>query len=380
MGRDERLLLEVEHPTGLAPAVARAAILGCGEPYILGDTRVLLKCVNSLGAANALSWTPGVSLLSYGEFVGPGNFRELSQALAGILSGMLEDGDRIWMEIYGDGSMEFQDYLAGELVSAARIELDHDRPSRLFTVFLTEGGAFLSHGYRRGIGGLPLGSEGSSLSLFSGGRCGAEALIAAVRGGFRARPLFLEMGDETPPENTRRALMAAAIMVQKISPGGEVLAGYVPKRAVDALKDGEWIYHRFLAEVAGLLAKKAGDRVVFVGVSPEPGYAGVIDAYADAQRSLGVTFSVYQCNGLSTMPFDEELESLIEEHKWRLARPSRPGFVPADADDLWRASGLPEVAAGVAESIVSMRAEGELARHEVLDGYLRARLRLKDLL
>ncbi|MDP7982008.1 MAG: hypothetical protein ACP5G6_02990 [Conexivisphaera sp.] len=380
MGRDERLLLEVEHPTGLASAVARAAILGCGEPHILGGTRALLRCVNSLGAANALSWTPGVSLLSYGEFVGPGSFRELSRALAGIISGILEDGDRIWMEVYGDGSTEFQDYLAGELVSSTHVELDHNRPSKLFTIFLVEGGAFLSHGYRRGIGGLPLGSEGSALSLFSGGRCGAEALVAAVRGGFRVRPLFLEMGNEAPPENIRRALMAAAIMVQKISPGGEVLAGYVPERAIGVLKGGEWIYHRFLAEVAGLVARKAGDRAIFVGMSPEPGYADVIDAYARAQRSLGVAFSVHQCGGFPMMPFDEELESLIDEHKWRLARPPHLGSVPAGLDETWRASGLPDIADEVAGSIVSMRAEGELARHEVLDGYLRARSHLKDLL
>ena len=188
MPRDERVLVEVEHPGGLASAIERAAALGCREPLILGDRRALLKCGNPLRAANALSWTPGVLLSSYGEMVGPGGFGELSRALAGALSGMLRDGDRFWVEVYGEGSVEFQDYLVGELVSITRARPDGDRPDKLFTVFLVEGGAFLAHGYRWGMGGLPTGAEGNAISTFSGSRGGVEAVAAAARAGIRTRP------------------------------------------------------------------------------------------------------------------------------------------------------------------------------------------------
>ena len=378
MERRETILIEVEHGAGLGAALERASEMHCEDARAIGEKEALATCANALATADRLQWMPGISLVSYGEFVGPGRHRDLASGILRILAGTLKDGDRIWFHVEGQGSVEFYDYLVGEAVSSTRVELDNRRPDKLFTVFLAGGGAFLSRGYRSGLGGVPPGSEGDSIALFSGGRCGVEAFLSSARAGFHTRPLFLEMGGATPPDESRRAMMAAAIVASNVRPrGGEVLAGYVPKRAVEAIMaGGGWAFHRFLAEVAGRIARSSGERAVFVGLSPEPGYANAIEAYANAQTSLGVAFVAPQCCGVPRAPADEELEALLDEHRWRLLEygPSAP------REDIWGSSMLPGTAAEVAELVVSLKAEGEMARHEVLDGYLRARRRLQELL
>ncbi|MGC9116063.1 MAG: hypothetical protein ACP5ID_00385, partial [Conexivisphaera sp.] len=247
----DAVLIEVEHPEGLRAAIdwARGAL--CEERLVLDGRRAVLRCANAVRAVNMLAWAPGVSLASYGEFVGPGTFRELAQDLVRLAARDIAGDDRVWFHVEGDGSLEFQDYLAGELVSSTGAVLDGRRPEKLFTVILAGGGAFLSHGYRRGIGGLPLGSEGSAIVLFSGGRCSAEAFVEALRAGFSPSPLFLEMGGATPPGEVRRALAAAATIVSNSMPqGGTVLVGYVPRGTVAVLREGGGrLLHRFLAEV-----------------------------------------------------------------------------------------------------------------------------------
>lgn len=377
MRSDEAVLIEVERPAALGRALEWARGAGCGGGRALDDRRAILYCDNALGAANRLAWAPGVARAAYGEFVGPGDLRDISRAMARLISRSLTGGERIWIHVEGGGDeAAFEDYLVGEIVSSTSAALDPRRPDRLFEVILAGGGAFLAHGYRRGMGGLPAGSEGTAIALFSGGRCGAQALVESFRAGFQARPLFLELGGATPPEGVRRALMAAAILVSNIVPsGGRVLAGYVPRRAAEALRGGGWLLHRFLAEVAARAARASGDRAVFAGISPEPGYAEVLRAYWEAGSALGVAFVLPQCCDAPRMPADEELESILEGHEgW-----SSGDLGPAREGE-WSSGDLPTIAARVADGLVELRAEGEMARHEVLDGYLRERARLEELL
>ncbi|MFC5366839.1 tRNA sulfurtransferase [Salinirubrum litoreum] len=97
-----------------------------------------------------------------------------------------------------------------ESVTGASVDLDD--PDRTYRVEVREDTAFVSAREFSGPGGLPLGTQGKSVLLLSGGIDSPVAGYELLRRGCEIVPLYLDLGDYGGPDHRARAVETARVL------------------------------------------------------------------------------------------------------------------------------------------------------------------------
>jgi thiamine biosynthesis protein ThiI len=103
-----------------------------------------------------------------------------------------------------------------ETVTGAAVDLDD--PDRTYRVEVRDESAFVSAREFAGPGGLPLGTQGSSVLLLSGGIDSPVAGYELMRRGCTVVPLYLDLGDYGGPDHRARAVETARVL-RRYAPG-----------------------------------------------------------------------------------------------------------------------------------------------------------------
>jgi thiamine biosynthesis protein ThiI len=118
-----------------------------------------------------------------------------------------------------------------ESVTGASVDLDD--PDRTYRVEVREDTAFVSAREFAGPGGLPLGTQGTSVLLLSGGIDSPVAGYELLRRGCEIVPLYVDLGDYGGPDHRARAVETARVLRRYapahldrlwIAPAGDLVA------------------------------------------------------------------------------------------------------------------------------------------------------------
>lgn len=369
--------------------------IGCDVKFTRG--RVILGSCrgNSMEAARKISWYPGVDLVGYGVLVSSGgkDLGAVAKELVAHMNTGMTPGDKVSVyveQLEGSDVMEADLRMAvmAEIVSRHDVIVDDEKPDKLFTLLILRDSVLISFGYIRGVGGLPVGMLGDAVVLYSGNRGSVSTLIAAAASGYRPLPLFVEIGKRTPPTLIRKAIMSATTVLTNLGLGcGEMLVTYLPDgvvRSIEALPRWmrAWGFHRLLACMAAELADRMGAKAVFTGVSVEPGYLSLLDAYIASQAVRGIPFIFPVLTGTMLFPQDEELERVLDMgDEWRYIEPSQEWSSArlVEAERIWRASGLDDRAGSLVErAMYRIKVDkSPVAAYRALDGYASQREKLE---
>jgi len=195
----------------------------------------------------------------------------------GDAAGALYDGGTFAVRARrADRSLPFDSEDVGREAGAAVFDavadavVDLDDPDHEFFVEVREGEAFVFAEKRPGPGGLPLGSQGRTIALVSGGIDSPVAAYELMRRGSPVVPVYLDLGDYGGPDHRARA-MASVDTLAAYAPDRDwrtwvVPAGEAVDRLVEAMDRGRMLsYRRFMYRVGELVAERVGATGVVTG-------------------------------------------------------------------------------------------------------------------
>ena len=180
-----------------------------------------------------------------------------------------------------------------EAVTGATVDLDD--PDRTYRVEVREESAFVSAREFAGPGGLPLGTQGSSVLLLSGGIDSPVAGWELLRRGCTVVPLYLDLGDYGGPDHRARAVETARVLRRYapgrldelwVAPAGDIVADLAASVADTRMLS----LRRAMLAAAEALAVAVGAHSVTTGESlgQKSSQTGANLAVTDAAVSLPV--------------------------------------------------------------------------------------------
>ncbi|AFK19447.1 tRNA 4-thiouridine(8) synthase ThiI [Haloferax mediterranei ATCC 33500] len=152
------------------------------------------------------------------------------------------DADRIGSSEQHDFSSRDIEREAGSaVVDATGAPVDLDNPERTYRVECREDTAYLSARRFDGPGGLPLGTQGKTISLVSGGIDSPVATWELMRRGCEVVPVYIDLGDYGGADHRARAIETVRTIARR-APNANmrvhvVPAGDVVRRLMDTIED-----------------------------------------------------------------------------------------------------------------------------------------------
>jgi thiamine biosynthesis protein ThiI len=184
----------------------------------------------------------------------------------------------------------------GQLIeSATGASVDLDAPARTYRVEVRADTAFVSVREFEGPGGLPLGTQGRSVLLLSGGIDSPVAGYELMRRGCEIVPLYVDLGDYGGPDHRARAVETARVLRRYapdrldrlwVVPAGDLVAGIA-----NSVGDTRMLsLRRAMLAVAESVAGQVGAHSVATGESlgQKSSQTGANLAVTDAAVSLPV--------------------------------------------------------------------------------------------
>jgi adenylyl- and sulfurtransferase ThiI len=224
------------------------------------------------------------------------------------------------------------------------------RPDREVRAFVTKSAAYVRYFAYPGFGGLPVGSNGRAVVLFSGGIGSYWAAVDTMKAGLELDLLYLYDG-LTPPSHMRRAVAVAALL-RESHPTREMRlfaadfdgVGAAIKRSFSG-EERIWGYHRAMAAAAARLGAGSGGGWLSSGLTADGGVR-YIGAYSAEVAGGGSTFVFPEASHVSEELWagvnEPRLKAKLRRVAWRLVPAARAatGAHRRDASRAWSAGGM----------------------------------------
>jgi thiamine biosynthesis protein ThiI len=179
--------------------------------------------------------------------------------------------------------------------SATGAAVDLDDPERTYRVEVRDETAFVSARTFAGPGGLPLGTQGRSVLLLSGGIDSPVAGYELMRRGCEIVPLYVDLGDYGGPDHRARAVETAGVLRRYapgrldrlwVAPAGDLVADLAASVGDTRMLS----LRRAMLAVAETLAESVGAHSVATGeaLGQKSSQTGANLATTDAAVSLPV--------------------------------------------------------------------------------------------
>lgn len=240
---------------------------------VVSNVRVVLEDLSSPvdEFVKVLNFTPGISSFSPVVRIG-GNFSNLVETIVDIIKA--NHARRFKIEVQGDfrSKKDFTALLSKAVADASGCMIDLAEPDLTIGVDIRKTETYVFTRVYKGIGGLPYGSQGCGVVLFSGGVDSAVAALLALKRGLALIPVFIDMTPYWSMKARERALEGLSLLASK-TPWDE-LKIYIVRDAWKLLK----LFnipekYRCLAckinmyRIAGLIAEKENCNFIVTGES-----------------------------------------------------------------------------------------------------------------
>ncbi|MEF8799434.1 MAG: tRNA sulfurtransferase [Halolamina sp.] len=135
-------------------------------------------------------------------------------------------------------SQELERNIGGVVGEATGAPVDLDDPDVTYRLEIRDQEAFVSAQEYDGPGGLPVGTQGKTVLLFSGGLDSPVAAWELLKRGLELRPVYLDLGDYGGPDHLARAEETARVvgryaphidMRLRVVPAGELVDDLVAR-------------------------------------------------------------------------------------------------------------------------------------------------------
>jgi len=117
-------------------------------------------------------------------------------------------------EIHPFTSQEVASEVGAAIGDATGATVDLDAPDRAYRLDIREDEAFVSAVEYDGPGGLPVGTQGTTVALFSGGIDSPVAAWELFKRGLEVVPVYLDLGDYGGPDHLARAVETAGTVAR----------------------------------------------------------------------------------------------------------------------------------------------------------------------
>ncbi|WP_448577959.1 tRNA sulfurtransferase [Thermosphaera sp.] len=241
---------------------------------IIDNVRILIDSLDSslnqyLGVLN---YVPGVS--SYSPVIEIGkDYSILVETIVKILQ--IDRVRRFRIEIQGEtgvGRKELTALISKAVVDKTGAVVDLVEPETIVGVDFRTRGIYVYNKVYEGLGGLPYGSQGCGVVLFSGGVDSALASLQAVKRGVRIIPVFVDMSPYWSSQAVERAMEGLKLVAEKIP--WNRLKAYVVRNVGRTIANAEIpLRYRCLAckatmyKLADLIAEKEECDFIITGES-----------------------------------------------------------------------------------------------------------------
>jgi thiamine biosynthesis protein ThiI len=241
---------------------------------IVDNVRLLIDSLNSPlnQYFSVLQYVPGISSFSPVVEIEK-DYSVLVKTIVAIL--LREKARRFRIELQGQLDINRKDLTA--LLSKAVVDetgaiVDLVEPEVVVGVDVRTRGMFIYNAVHKGMGGLPYGSRGCGVVLFSGGVDSALASILAVKRGVRIIPVFIDMSPYWSSMAVERAMEGLKLVAEKIP--WNTLKAYIVRNAPRMLANAQIpLRYRCLAckatmyKIASLVAEKENCDLIITGES-----------------------------------------------------------------------------------------------------------------
>ncbi|WP_053948250.1 tRNA sulfurtransferase [Halolamina sediminis] len=192
-------------------------------------------------------------------------------------------------------SQEVASEVGAAIGNATGADVDLDDPDRTYRLDVREDEAFVSAVEYDGPGGLPVGTQGTTVALFSGGLDSPVAAWELFKRGLEVVPVYLDLGDYGGPDHLARATETARTVARsaphvdarlRVVPAGDLVDELVAETGATRMLS----LRRAMLRVAEAVADDVGAHSIATGesIGQKSSQTGPNVRVTDAAASLPV--------------------------------------------------------------------------------------------
>ncbi|WP_435115391.1 tRNA sulfurtransferase [Halolamina sp. C58] len=198
-------------------------------------------------------------------------------------------------EVHPFTSQEVASEVGAAIGEATGADVDLDDPDRTYRLDVREDEAFVSAAEYEGPGGLPVGTQGTTVALFSGGLDSPVAAWELFKRGLEVVPVYLDLGDYGGPDHLARATETARTVARsaphvdarlRVVPAGDLVDDLVAETGPTRMLS----LRRAMLRVAEAVADDVGAHSIATGesIGQKSSQTGPNVRVTDAAASLPV--------------------------------------------------------------------------------------------